>query len=379
MHSACYFESIDDPALTDTVTHWQQQWPTGACLALVADKSKACIGELQRCLNTIGYPLLGAVFPELISYARFKSKGILLLLITDLPYYQLIEELPTDNNALTSSITALSDKLEPHLNTQSTDHALFLIFDSLIPNIGTLLEQLYFNLNDRLHYFGVNAGSETFQPGACLFDNDRFCGNGMLAILLPNHPGALIAHNYLLPNSQLTATSTNSNRINHINGRPAFEVYQELVEAQFDVVITVENFYAYAVHFPFGINNHEDEPLVRIPIEVEEDGSLYCVGEVPPGTTLCLLEALPAGSMDTVNAIGAHAPLYSGELVLTFYCAGRRLHLDKLAHNELTSLGTRLKPLNVMGAVSLGEIGNTNCSGKPDFHNAALVVAPWLT
>lgn len=143
------------------------------------------------------------------------------------------------------------------------------------------------------------------------------------------------------------------------------------------MVITVENFYDYGVHFPFGINRTDDEPLVRIPVAVQEDGSLYCIGEVPPNTSLSLLEAVPADSVETIDTIASHPQLTSGELVLNFYCAGRRLHLGKEAHTELKVLGERLKPLTIMGAVSLGEIGNSITDSHPYFHNATLVTAPW--
>jgi len=35
------------------------------------------------------------------------------------------------------------------------------------------------------------------------------------------------------------------------------------------------------LHFPFGIIRANHEVLVRIPVALEEDGSLFCVGEVP--------------------------------------------------------------------------------------------------
>ncbi len=377
MDTPRYFEDPNDPLLFETIHHWQQLWPDGVCFALLAETNTEDIPALQSKCNSIEYPLLGAIFPELIVYARFKAKGVVLLLLTHLPYYQLVDDVPSNEIALKSFISAFSNGIEKQLDTENENNSLFLIFDCLLPNISTILERIYFHLSDSLHYFGVNAGSERFTPGPCLFDNHNFLKNSMMALLLPNHPGAVLAHNYHHHEPHLTATSTDGNRINSIDGRPAFEVYQELVETQFGVVMTVENFYAYGVHFPFGINCPGGEPLVRIPVDVQEDGSLHCVGEIPPNTSLTLLEALPAGSMETIDAITTHPQLASGELVLNFYCAGRRLHMDKAAHAELHAFGERLRPLNIMGAVSLGEIGNSMANGHPNFHNAALLALPW--
>jgi coenzyme F420-reducing hydrogenase gamma subunit len=61
----------------------------------------------------------------------------------------------------------------PHLTEQRT--TLFMLFDAMIPNIASILDGLYLSLADRVRYVGVNAGSETFQPMPCLFDQDRSC------------------------------------------------------------------------------------------------------------------------------------------------------------------------------------------------------------
>ena len=49
------------------------------------------------------------------------------------------------------------------------------------------------------------------------------------------------------------ATATEGNRIATLEWRPAFEVYQEIIKAQFGIELTRDNFYQYAVHYPFGI------------------------------------------------------------------------------------------------------------------------------
>lgn len=378
METACYFEKIDDPRLEETIHQWQDLWPDGGCFAMVAEANKAEIPALQNKFNHINYPVIGAMFPELIVHAHFKSSGILLLLMTHQTYYQLLANTPAEDNTLSTYIRAFTDKLGKKLNTENESNSLFLIFDGMLPNIATILEQTYSQLGNKVHYFGVNAGSETFKPAPCLFDNQNFIGNGLIALLLPKHPGAILAHSYRQPEIQMTATSTDGNRINSIEGRPAFDVYQEFVELHYGVVITVENLYEYGVHFPFGIIRKEGEPLVRIPVDVQEDGSLHCVGEVPPNTSLTLLKAVSAGSNETIETIASHPQLSSGELVLNFYCAGRRLHLGKEAQTELKALADRLSPQTIMGAISLGEIGSSVADGHPYFHNAALLTAPWL-
>lgn len=108
----------------------------------------------------------------------------------------------------------------------------------MLPNIATMLDQLYLKLANRVHYAGANAGSETFQLMPCLFDSKRMVSDAVLAVLVRHHHGAILEHEYHLPDQFHTASSTDWNRIAHIDWKPAFEVYYELVRTQYGVEIT---------------------------------------------------------------------------------------------------------------------------------------------
>ena len=385
MNTGRYFEHLDEPQLAEAINQWKENTPGGACLALISEAEKEKIPALQAQFAELDYPLLGAMFPELIYDSNFKTTGVLLLPLKELPFYRLFESIPADESLLESLLSSFatdiadqfSDSSGDDLDNNSDEKALFLIFDGMLPNIATILERLYAHLSNRVHYFGVNAGSETFQPMPCLFDNEQIIGNGLLALLLPNHPGAILSHNYSEPEEQFTATSAEGNCINSINWQPAFDVYQELIKKHYDVAITKETFYQYGAHFPFGIIRMDGEPLVRIPVALNDDGSIFCVGEIPPNSMLTLLDAIQPDSLLTVDALAEKPQLNTSQQLLNFFCAGRRLHLGDDAKKELQALGTKLKPAIIMGAMSLGEIGSSTAGGYPLFHNATLVVAPW--
>lgn len=376
MDTAVYFTNPESPQIETTLQQWQQDYPDGACLVLIAESDKASIPAIQNYFQQRDFPLIGAMFPELIVDAEFKSRGVLLMLIKQLPYYQLIADVPQDEHQLDDVIKQVSNNIRTQLDDRKNGNSMMLLFDGMLPNIATTLERLYLHLSNSVHYFGINAGSESFQSMPCLFDKDQFLGNAMFILLLPDHPGAVLSHNYQQPASEITATSTEGNCINSIDWRPAFEVYQELVKSQYDVEITADNFYEYGVHFPFGISRMDGEPLVRIPVALTDDGSLFCVGEVPPNTLLSLLNAIPAGSDDSIDVIAAQQHLSGHEVMMHFYCAGRRMHLTVHAQEELHKLKKRIQPVRIMGAMSLGEIGSSVAGGYPLFHNATLVAAP---
>jgi hypothetical protein len=130
------------------------------------------------------------------------------------------------------------------------------------------------------------------------------------------------------------------------------------------------------VHFPFALHRGDGEILIRIPVAVNEEGSLFCVGEVNEGALLNVAEAVEPGSTETVTALVAGYRNLEASSGLFFYCAGRRLHLGAAAKHELEQLANLIAPTPLIGALTLGEIGNSPEGGYPLFHNATLVAIP---
>lgn len=376
-----YLPSPEENSLDELLADWQANMPGMGVLVLLPEAERDAIARVQQVCARRHIPVIGALFPALIERGAFHTAGAWLLRFDEMPYAALFGNLPREPEKIPAAMDAMAAELGPHLN-DGHDATLFLLFDAMVPNIATLLDELYLRLANRVHYMGANAGSETFRPMPCLFDGSRTVQGGVLAILMKPHPGAVLEHGYSAPPQMLTATSTAGNRIVHIDWRPAFEVYQELARAQYGVEIDRANFYRYAVHFPFGIVRANGMILVRIPVALEEDGSIFCVGEVPPNAMLTLLKAPAVDSVHTldtlVQGLAALDGPPAGQELLLFYCAGRRLHLGiEAAENEVRAFAQRTQAARIAGALSLGEIGGSERWGYPLFHNATLVASRW--
>lgn len=376
-----YFPGLDEAPIAALLDSWRTAFPLMGVFALLPEAEQGGVQRLQAVCAQHKVALVGAVFPALVESGEFRTQGLWLLRFDSMPYVALHENLPHDAAGAAQVAAQIGNQLRAQIN-DDPQVTLFLLFDALVPNISTLLDELYLQLANRVHYAGVNAGSETFQPMPCLFDNARIIQNGVLLMLLQPHLGAMLAHGYSAPPKMISATSTEGNRIRQIDWRPAFDVYQELVRAQSGVEITRENFYQHAVHFPFGIIRANHEVLVRIPVALEEDGSLFCVGEVPANAVLTLLEAPKVDSQHTLQTLVQGLTKLNGELadseLLLFYCAGRRLHLGlDAATSELRQFAELTKATPISGALSLGEIGSSLQWGYPLFHNATLVATRW--
>jgi hypothetical protein len=370
------FTNLDEGEIAALLCAWHSDYPRMGVLSLVAEKDReAGVPLLQKLCRERQIPLRGAVFPALLADDHFQERGCVLLRFDVMPFAEIYTPIPAGEVAgqLAHDVTAKT--VRPREST------LFLIFDAMVATIATFLDELYLQLADRVRYMGANAGSESFRSMPCLFDNERLVQDGLLAILLPDHPGAVVEHCYRAPQRMISATSTLGNRIIDIDWRPAFDVYREAARDEYGVAIDRDNFYQVAVHFPFGIIRANGEIIVRMPVALEEDGSIFCVGEVPPNALLTLLRAPEVDSRQTVETLAHGLNAMYGSLaganLLTFYCAGRRIHLGGGAEIELAELLKRTGPGQQAGALSLGEIGHSVQSGYPVFHNGALVCSCW--
>lgn len=354
--------------------------PGAGIVAFLPEAEKERLPLLQAACRQRGWPLAGAIFPALIADGRFSTEGAWLLDFARMPPHFLV---PALNAGSGPALGRIVDEVRLRLTDLAPGEAkpvLFMLFDSMVPNIASILDGLYLELANRVEYAGVNAGSETFQPMPCLFDANEVVGDGVLGLLLPGEAAPVLEHGFVQPDRAMTATSTQGNRIAMIDWRPAFDVYREIIRSEYGIDLNRENFYQYGVHFPFGILRASGDVVVRIPVALSEDGSLYCVGEVPENTMLVLLKAPAAGAHGCIEHLGRRlrqeAGMLPGDHLLTFYCAGRRMHLGEAAEGELAELLAATGACGLGGALSLGEIGSTTRQGYPMFHNATLVCAP---
>jgi hypothetical protein len=349
--------------------------------ALLPEAEKEKVSVLQTACAKHKVPLVGAIFPALVKDGHFLTGGVWLLCFKKMPHYALYADLPTDAAEAERATEKMANDIRAQID-HIPDLTLFMLFDAMVPNIASMLDNLYLQLANRVHYAGANAGSESFQPMPCLFDGERTVQNGVLLLLLTAHKGAILEHGYHTNPHTSYATSTSGNCISQIDWRPAFEVYQELVREHYGEEVTAENFYQYGVHFPFGIVRANHHVLVRIPVMLAEDGSLFCVGEVPANSVLTLLKAPTVRTVETLHNLTEGLAKLNGDVadteLLLFYCAGRRLHLGiPMATTELEAFAELTHASQVAGALSLGEIGGSTVHGYPLFHNATLVAARW--
>ena len=180
-----HWHSLEPAELAATLAAWQAAWPRMGVLALVPEALAPQLPQLQTACRQLGVPLLGGIFPALITPAGFSSQGVWLLRLDDMPPSVLLGAL---EGPAAVDAQRLAHALQPALASWPAEAApptLLLLFDGLLPHIASVLDELYLRLADRVIYTGANAGSESFQPLPCLFDDTRVLGQSVAALLLP--------------------------------------------------------------------------------------------------------------------------------------------------------------------------------------------------
>ena len=372
-----YLDSADPDAIAICLKDWRTRHADLAILALASEHEPDAVAALQQAASQAGVPLAGAVVPGLIDGGHVRRRGVLLLARDAALPLTIVQLARGGKHTDDAAVEELAAFIEAHAGKEDDD-TLLLFADAMTPDVTSLLDRLYLAVGNRVRYAGSNVGSESFQPIPCVFDNTRFLSGAALALLLPRHPGAALAHRYGGAAPLNVATSTRGNRVATIDGLPAFDAYRQLLANVHGVALTRENFYQHIVHFPLALHQAEGEPLVRIPVEVDADGCLHCVGEVPEAALLSVVEAAAPGDPETARAVAAGVRPHRPAAVLAFACAGRLMHQGEAATTkELSELQAQLAPAPVFGAVSLGEIANYAGQGYPRFHNATLVALAW--
>lgn len=349
-------------------------------LALLPSAEAARLPVLQLACREAGVRLHGGVFPRLIDQAQLVDDGVWLCPLSANTDGFLLPALDADphragEQLADAATAALARQAERGSQPCST---LLLIFDGQLAHIGSLVEQAYLLLEGRVRLLGINAGSESFQPSPCLFDADTFTAGGVLGLLLPDTVRSALSLQGTEVKELYTVTASDRNRVARIDGRPAFEIYRELVQRDHGVTLTSGNFYTHAVHYPLAVVRADDTVLYRIPVKLEDDGAITCIGEIPQFSLLSVLQAPALEQMQCIELLDrALQPQPPGGQLLLFYCAGRSLHFGAGTSQELSQLQQRLQPACQAGALVLGEVGNAKSWGYPMFYNGAMVGLGW--
>lgn len=252
-----------------------------------------------------------------------------------------------------------------------------VLTDALAGFADRLVDELTVLTGGTYKFFGGGAG-----------DNGRFVRTNVFAgtevledaavgleILSSKPIGLGVEHGWIPATGPMRVTEAAGMRVTSFDGAPAIEAY-ELHAAASGQTLDRDDPLPFFLHNVLGINTPAGFKL-RVPLAVEEDGSLLFAAEVPEGATTSIMRtssdsAVAAASSATQTALsqlGEHKP----QVALFFDCVATRLRMGDDFNLELDAIRTELGGASFAGCNTHGQIarGDRQFTG---FHNCTAVV-----
>ena len=343
-----------------------------AILVLACDDNGHTPANTDPVLRSIAKPLIGGVFPQIIFGLERLSRGTIVLGLTESLDVHLVRN-------LSDPAADLNLAIESAIDLQKPDPVAFVIVDGFARRISGLVDALFQTYGLEINYLGGGAGSLSFVQKPCVLTNEGILQDVAIIAQASVRSGIGVAHGWNVVSDPIQVTDADRNIIISLNHQPAFDVYREIVQRRSGRELGNDNFFDVAKFHPFGIRKMGSEMVVRDPITVAPNGSLACVGEVPKGSFVCVLEGKPetliAAARDA-NTIASQALDDTSGVRLRIFvdCISRALFLQDGFTAELEAVDDGCP---MIGALTLGEIAN---SGRDylEFYNKTAVVGLFL-
>lgn len=194
--------------------------------------------------------------------------------------------------------------------------------------------------------------------------------------ILSNKPvGIGVRHGWEPASGGMRVTEAEGTRLISLNAVPAADAIAEYAETSrqaFDLASPLPFF----LHNVFGIVTETGFKL-RVPLSVNDDGSISCAAEIPEGATVHVMRATTASSAnaardateDALRQLNEHPP----QVALFFDCVATRLRMGDEFGVELDALQTALGSANFAGFNTYGQIARAE-GQFTGFHNCTAVV-----
>ncbi|MDO8771002.1 MAG: FIST N-terminal domain-containing protein [Burkholderiaceae bacterium] len=338
-------------------------------MALACESHGTVPDSFDAFLRNLSVPIFGGVFPGLIANSEHLEHGnIVLGLRSALDVYVV----PSLSDAALDYDEWLAKAIPS--NTMPEAKTMFVFVDGLAPRIGALIDSLFNTFGLQGNFIGGGAGSLITPNLRCLITAQGVIRDAAVLAIPKLYSQVSVAHGWLPIAGPFEVTGSENNVILTLDWEPALDVYRRALEVTAGFTF---DFAAVAQAHPFGIARLNKEFVVRDPIAVRHDGGLICVGDVPRGSLVHIMNgnvnSLLAAAAQVRTIADANATAASPSSVdIAIDCISRTLFLGEKISSELYSLHHTACPL--IGAFTLGEIANSGHEYL-EFHNKTVVIA----
>jgi hypothetical protein len=282
--------------------------------------------------------------------------------------------LSEDRAAAARSIAASFRGLEPQTHFFRT---ALVMTDALAGHADDLVDQLTVATAGKYQFVGGGAGDDAQFRRTQVFCGDEALSDAAVALeILSDKPvGVGVGHGWEPAGPPLRVTQAEGMNVVSLNGLPAAEAFAEHAKRtgqMFDQASPLPFF----LHNILGIDTGSGYRL-RVPLAINQDGSVACASEIPGGATVHIMRTTAASAVEaaaraTKSALAALAG-HPAQVALFFDCVATRLRMGDVFGLELESLAKGLGDAGYVGCNTHGQIARA--PGQfGGFHNCTAVV-----
>lgn len=249
--------------------------------------------------------------------------------------------------------------------------------DALAGHADAVVEELTVATKGNYRFFGGGAGDDGAFSKTHVFAGTEAVTDAVVALeMLSSRPvGVGVSHGWIEGSEGMRVTEVHGTRLVSLNGMPAADVVADYAEANghaFDRA----NPLPYFLHNILGVRDGGHFRL-RVPLAVNEDGSILLAAEVPPGALVHIMKttdqsAVLAAEQATRAALAALQGA-TPRAALVFDCVATRLRLGRAFDDELKACADLLRPAAFIGCNTYGQIARAE-GQFGGFHNCTAVV-----
>lgn len=250
------------------------QYPeTAGLLLLAAAGNDYDELELDALLREQDVPLAGGIFDQIVYADQHYEYGVLIVALDRAPSITAVAGLDDYTVDYSALLTALDDR-------QGGD-AMVVFADDTTAGIGALVAALFDRLGPKFDGRSPASSSLSLKPTDCVMTNHGILRDVAVLVALESaaQSAPLEWSNYL--SGPLQVTEAHGNEIVALDGRPAYQVYHEILARYAKEPASSSTFASDAQRHPLGLNVIGQEYSVRSPLAVGNGGTLICNGTIP--------------------------------------------------------------------------------------------------
>ena len=263
-----------------------------------------------------------------------------------------------------------SDHSFPH-------RSALILTDALAGYADALTDALTLETAGEYQFFGGGAGDNAAFERTTVFCGTQVLSDAAVALEILSHKplGIGVSHGWEPASEPFRVTEATGLKLVSLNSLPAMEAFEEHAQAKGEHIDRNAPIPFFLQNI-IGIDTGSGYRL-RVPLAVNEDGSVHCAAEIPTGSIVRIMKSSHASAAEAaeratdaaIAAIGPNLP----KAALFFDCVATRLRCGNHFQAEVDAVKSRIGDAALAGCNTHGQIARAEGQFE-GFHNCTAVV-----